>query len=239
MHKTVIICDLDNTIIFSHRHDIGDKIPVEKLNGKNQSYMTIAGYVSLQMKKRDEFIPLTTRRFDQYKRLSFFKDGRIPHYAMIDNGGVLLIDGNEDISWKTESLDLISKDNKSIRRIQKKYSAITLTMVQDGMVLYIKSDSLANEIEYDALSYGLLYFRHRNKNYVCSSALEKGKAIGRFKKRFHPNHIVVAGDSEIDLSMIQEADEAYMSTALIGQVPADAKISFINPLMIAETVFRR
>ena len=109
MHKTVIICDLDNTIIFSHRHDIGDKIPVEKLNGKNQSYMTIAGYVSLQMKKRDEFIPLTTRRFDQYKRLSFFKDGRIPHYAMIDNGGVLLIDGNEDISWKTESLDLISK----------------------------------------------------------------------------------------------------------------------------------
>ena len=239
MYKTVIICDLDNTIIFSHRHYIGDRTPVEKLNGKNQSYMTVAGYASLQMMKRDEFIPLTTRRVDQFMRLSFFKDGSIPHYAMIDNGGILLIDGNEDISWKTESLDLISKDNESIRRIQKKYSAIAVTMVQDGMVLFIKSDSLANEIEYDALSYGLLYFRHRNKNYVCSSALEKGKAIRRFKNRFHPDYIVVAGDSEIDLSMIPEADEAYMSSALFKQELADAKTSFINPLLIAETIFRR
>ena len=98
---------------------------------------------------------------------------------------------------------------------------------------------MANEIEYDALSYGLLYFRHRNKNYVCSSALEKGKAIRRFKNRFHPDYIVVAGDSEIDLSMIPEADEAYMSSALFEQEPVDAKTSFINPLLIAETKIKR
>ena len=40
-----LFTDIDNTIIFSHRHETNEKkVWVEKLNGKDQSFMTYKTY---------------------------------------------------------------------------------------------------------------------------------------------------------------------------------------------------
>lgn len=54
--------DLDNTLIFSHRKKgVEDKIPVEYLNGKEQSYMP--GELARLLTDNQEIllVPVTTR----------------------------------------------------------------------------------------------------------------------------------------------------------------------------------
>ena len=65
--------DLDNTLIYSYRHDIGnEKVLVETKEGKELSYMTKVSYELLkQVSQKKELIPLTTRSLEQYSRIDF------------------------------------------------------------------------------------------------------------------------------------------------------------------------
>ena len=88
--------DLDNTILYSYKHDIGSyKSCVEIYQGRQVSYITDKTSTLLQqLKEKISIVPTTTRTIEQYNRidLSVFS----PHYALVCNGGVLLTDGRED-----------------------------------------------------------------------------------------------------------------------------------------------
>lgn len=85
--------DLDNTMIYSYKHDIGnEKRCVEIYQGREISYVTDRTHELLrQVQDRVLFVPTTTRTTEQYRRIDL---GIGPvRYALTCNGGVLLVDG--------------------------------------------------------------------------------------------------------------------------------------------------
>ena len=96
---TVFHVDLDNTLIYSYKHNIGkNKIAVENYQGREISFITDNTYVQLQaLKNKILIVPTSTRSIEQYKRIDLLI-GDIK-YALVCNGGVLLTNGEKDISW--------------------------------------------------------------------------------------------------------------------------------------------
>lgn len=115
-----LFCDLDHTLIYSHRVPIAlNKIVVEYLNGKEQSYMTQGTYEFLCKQNCVHLIPVTTRSKTQYERISVFHKELCCKYALICNGGVLLVDGIEDPEWYSETLSLISPELSELQTIKE------------------------------------------------------------------------------------------------------------------------
>ncbi len=88
--------DLDNTMIYSYKHEIGaDKRCAEVYHGREISYITKETYRLLQQIKAKEeqlvMVPTTTRTTEQYQRIHL-GIGDLP-YALVCNGGVLLAGG--------------------------------------------------------------------------------------------------------------------------------------------------
>ena len=89
----VFYSDLDNTLIYSYRREIGGKKRcVEVYQGREISFMSEYSYHLLQeISKKALFIPVTTRTMEQYQRIDLGIG--IPEYALVCNGGILLVRG--------------------------------------------------------------------------------------------------------------------------------------------------
>ena len=68
----ILNTDLDNTIIYSYKHDIGnDKINVEIYKEKQISFITRKTYSLLKKLNKDILIvPTSTRTIEQYNRIN-------------------------------------------------------------------------------------------------------------------------------------------------------------------------
>lgn len=208
--------DLDNTLIYSYKHDIGeDKKNVEIYENREISFMTKKSYTLLkEIHKRMIFVPTTTRTVEQYNRINLGLN-KIK-YALVCNGGVLLIDGKSDEEWYTQTRKLIigcdevvdrgisilenDKDvNFEIRYIEKLFvftkSANPLRTAQR---LKEKLDVKKVDI-----------FVNGAKVYIVPKQLNKGMAVKRLRKKLLPDAVIAAGDSEFDISMLSEADYAF------------------------------
>ena len=111
--------DLDNTMIYSYKHDIGnEKRCVEIYQGREISYVTDRTHELLrQVQDRVLFVPTTTRTTEQYRRIDL---GIGPvRYALTCNGGVLLVDGQEDETWYLESLVQIRESRDELARAER------------------------------------------------------------------------------------------------------------------------
>ena len=221
-----IFCtDLDNTIIYSYKHDIGDdKREVELYQGRNISYITGQTYELLkQVKKEYLMIPLTTRTEEQYKRINLgigeFK------YALVCNGGVLLVDGKKDEEWYEESkrlaydskekikeaLEILEKDRR--RKFELRYI--------EELFLFTKCsdpEQVVRELREALCSNLVEVFNNGEKIYVLPVNLSKGDAVRRLRVYLNATRIIGAGDSEFDISMVEAAD--------IGLVPNGFKKKF-------------
>lgn len=98
--------DLDRTLIYSkrfveempHQEDI---TTVEQ--GVFTSYTTKQAAEMLRLiSDQVLFVPCTTRIIEQYQRIQFFKNTVVPKYAIVSNGGNLIIDGVLDKNYQQE-----------------------------------------------------------------------------------------------------------------------------------------
>ena len=106
----VVFCtDLDNTIIYSYKHDIGDrKRNVELYQGREISFITDKTYDLLrEIKNNIIIIPTSTRTKEQYDRIDLGIGAF--EYALVCNGGLLIKQGKSDADWYEESLKLIEE----------------------------------------------------------------------------------------------------------------------------------
>lgn len=232
-------CDLDNTIIFSHRRKlIGEKTVVEYLNGIEQSFMLTDTYIELQKQGRSAFIPLTSRTLEQYSRISFFDDRCAPEYALIDNGGILLIDGVVDNVWLNKTLSIISDKHKEMMRLADDIKRFGSVKLQDDMILFLKpeTDNVMDKIGY--IGDDFIKFDHGNKIYICPSELEKGNAIRRFVSEFGADLVISAGDSRVDISMADPSDLCILARDLKEYVSDRSKIKFTDNEKIGMTLLK-
>lgn len=213
--------DLDNTLIYSYKHDIGErKVCVELYQGREVSFMTAQSYCLLkEVSEKVLFVPTTTRTIEQYERINLGIG--IPPYALICNGGVLLVEGREDAGWYHESLSMISGCRKELQAAQEMLFADQdrCFEVRNIRELFLFTKSEKPECSVAALKKSLDLtlvdvFCNGVKVYVVPKELGKGNAVKRFRKRVSAEKVFAAGDSEFDVSMLKEADAAVAPAGL-------------------------
>lgn len=215
----VVNLDLDNTLIYSYKHDIGsEKIAVERYQGREISYITEKTYRLLkQIKEQFLVVPTTTRTKEQYERIDL-KAGAFP-YALVCNGGVLLVKGERDDVWYRVSKELVSEGMRELRKARKLLEKEPLRKFEvrfiEDLFLFTKcSDSLTaaaklrGELDRNTVD----VFCNGEKLYVVPKQLDKGTAVRRFREYIGAAEVIAAGDSEFDMPMADAAD--------VGIVPA-------------------
>lgn len=96
MGTILFASDLDNTLLFSHRHRQPEDRCVERLNGAEQGFFTRETPDLLpQVVQRVHLLPITTRPSSSTSASSG-RDGTAPRIALTANGAVLLRDGQVD-----------------------------------------------------------------------------------------------------------------------------------------------
>ena len=228
MCSPLIFSDLDGTLIFSASRKRPGDIVCEYKDGREISCITQRQSELLPGLK---IIPVTTRSVEQYRRISF-PEGFTPEYALTDNGGNLLVNGVPDPYWQAHSMELVRRSSEALgccRSVMErdKFRSFEIRMV-DGMFLFTKSDQPEKSLEMleEAAGDTVRCFATGAKLYALPGGLCKGEAVKRLAGRIAPgSRIVCAGDSAMDLPMLNIADIAVFPED-IGQVGAAKKAAF-------------
>lgn len=230
--QVIFHSDLDNTLIYSGRRKItGEKLCVEWNRGREFSFMTRRSYdLLLQVMGTVCFVPTTTRSVEQYKRIRLGE--KEPDYALACNGGILLVKGVRDLCWHRESLELAAAASRHMeaaaalldRDRNRNFEVRNL----EGLFLFTRSDqpmeSLKN-LKENLDPEHVDVFVIGQKLYVLPKALNKGTAVERLKKRLGGNRVVAAGDSLMDVSMLEAADCSFLPLDLARQIERTSNMS--------------
>lgn len=225
--------DLDNTIIYSYKHDIGEqKMCAEIYQGREISFVTNkTAQLLKEVNSRVVFVPTTTRTIEQYRRIDL--GFGVPEYALVCNGGVLLRNGEEDEAWYKESYEsvldcqkllseaegILEKDSNRIFEIRNIRSLFVFTKCNEPINTV---NVLKSRLDPDLID----VFNNGVKVYAVPKALSKGTAVKRLKKLIGAEYNVSAGDSEFDVSMLRSSDKAIAPRELAQteQLPKDTII---------------
>ncbi len=220
-----LFSDLDNTLIFSHRKEYNEeKILVEYIDGKEQSYISAKLAQFLKECSNISLIPITTRSCEQYKRIFVLPDMLHEQHALTCNGGVLLIDGVVDEEWLTDSNQLSQDQSIEVQKILKKVredsKAKKIKVLQNFMFYFTcdEVDEYYSEIKGNANLENVYIGKDSRKIYVIASIINKGVSVERYIHRFGIKNYFTAGDSEFDVSMLNLNTIAIASADLTGRL---------------------
>ncbi len=170
------------------------------------------------MNSQTLFVPVTTRSIEQYKRIDF-GIGQIK-YALVCNGGVLLVNGEKDMDWYKQSLELVKpclgELEKAMSLLEKEESRYFEIRFIENLFVFTKCENPQNVVSFlrDRLDTNLAeVFNNGEKIYVLPKSLDKGSAVKRFKKHINAGTVIAAGDSEFDISLLEASD--------MGMIPQD------------------
>lgn len=216
MNGILFACDLDNTLLYSYKYrKVGD-LCVEMLHGKEHGFMTPHTIELLKdIKNLVDFVPVTTRSIEQYGRIIWPTDCT-PKYAIVANGAVLLKDGKIERAWREASEYMIAPYKDELLALMLEFTDprkfLRCRIVDDAyMFVYCYNNISPMDC---VCTYG-----HRSRlKVVCSGkkvyffppAINKGSAIKRLKAILRPITTIVAGDSTIDIPMLNKADLAII-----------------------------
>ena len=258
--------DLDNTLIYSYKHDIGrEKRCVEIYQGREISFVTQETYQLLQRfsKQKDQvmIVPTTTRTIEQYQRIDLGVGGF--QYALVCNGGVLLVNNScdrsggmlaimqEDENWYRDSLEMIqdsvgelhraleilSRDSRRNFELRFIRELFVFTKCEEPEVVVADLKKVLDERRVDVFNNGV-------KVYVVPKALNKGRAVERFREYIGADYVIAAGDSDFDISMLEAADLGLAPTELAQRYPFSCNVHRLSgekilAEMVLENVYER
>lgn len=228
-----LFTDLDHTLIFSHRSKPNTScIPVEKLNGEVQSFMTKKTWNALSDLVGSGklcVVPVTTRKKEQYVRLDYLTERMHIRYSLICNGAVLLVHGVVDPEWLSESVFIAKDQLEEVYKAENELRVLCgreRTYSPFNIMTYGVSDDAEQIIDNlrDIIDQNKCFVScDKRKIYCIPTSLNKGMAVKRFQKRFGYEKSVSAGDSEFDIPMLLEADYAVFPESLLSTELSDAR----------------
>lgn len=224
----IFASDLDQTLIYSpksFRLVTGQPIvavsSVEIYEGRQISFMADQAVVKLQQIAANSlFVPATTRTIEQYKRISLFQETIIPTYSVVSNGGNVLINGVVDPAWQREvkfNLDqgcLPLEDMlASFTEIHHESWAGPVRMA-DGLFYYCVVER--EKVPLQELKEFSLWAEGQNwkvslqgrKLYLVPQVVNKWTAVSYVRDLVQGKKVIAAGDSLLDLCMLEQADYA-------------------------------
>lgn len=223
----VLFCtDLDQTLIYSYKHEIGqNRRCVEVYQGREVSFMTQETFRLLQkLKERACIVPVTTRSVEQYRRIAL-GIGSLP-YALVCNGGVLLLHGKKENAWYEKSVEL-AQESRAELKAAKRYLELEAdrtfeVRLVEGLFLFTKcrnSQEVAARLRRELCPQEaagcvkqepqkVQVFCNGEKVYAVPCGLNKGAAVARLRELAGAQAVFAAGDSAFDLPMLAQADFA-------------------------------
>lgn len=224
--KVIYASDLDRTIIYSDRfineHKTDAKYtPVEKKDGKVIS--NLADSVKSELKNVNDsknvvFIPVTSRSVEEYKRVDL---GFTPKYAIVDNGGTILVDGMPMLVYQSHIQELVAPAIAEsaiimLDIIEHNYILGKEPKLIDNLFLFWKvkdgheeeADVLINELNATYTKWE--FTRQRKKVYGVPVCFSKQVALRWLWGQLGKPYMVVSGDGEMDLPMLTLANKAII-----------------------------
>jgi hydroxymethylpyrimidine pyrophosphatase-like HAD family hydrolase len=252
----IFASDLDNTLLYSFRK-YGEYTPgkvYEQKDGKSLSFMPMEAHsIFTELQKKCTFIPVTTRNIEQYNRVSLHAK-----YAIVNNGGTILIDGNIDQEWEQQTrrdMAALGASSDSVR------SYINLHANNLFRAPLRKSDEF---VEYGVLKnpklspndldqlYGMdrvlvtvgwkLHVQGR-KVYAVPSCITKQRALEYLSNKIELPILACAGDSNMDKKFVhmgsfsfvpahgEIADSDVQVTPSSGPDACTEILNFVNTLI--------
>ena len=212
--KKLFLTDIDNTLIHSYKHAQSDDICIEYIHQKPQGFMTPCAKNNFEKICQEfEVVPITTRSAEQYNRIQW---GKKPRYAIVANGGVLLIDGVVDKTWQQQTLKMIQPFKQELNYLLQYLLDTDLflrvRMVDDTYVFaYCKDgvDGQQSAQQFAHLTKTNVVLQGK-KIYFFPEGIDKGTASKKITKLLGYNEFFSAGDSVIDVPMLKLASIAYV-----------------------------
>jgi hydroxymethylpyrimidine pyrophosphatase-like HAD family hydrolase len=224
---TVLVAtDLDGTVLFSERAmaptppDPARLTPVDVVDSRVYAYMTdtvLAEWARLAA--AGAIVPATTRSVPQYERLRL--PGPPPRFAVVCNGGRLLVSGSSDAGWERRvraALAAAGVPYDEVRRRCERWHAehpsASLRTVEDFFLYFTVKvrdrwlTSFAAEVGAWCRGHGWRASLQGRKLYLLPAALDKAPAVAEVAARTGAARIVAGGDSLLDAEMLRAADAA-------------------------------
>ena len=211
--QILFACDLDNTLIHSHKHRRADDICVEIFDGREQSFISLRALDLIKkISARIFFVPVTTRSVVQYRRI-FWAENFSPRFAVAANGAFFL-NGMRQENFLREAVEPFA-DELKLQLDMADEKIFSIARIVDESFLFLKCrEDFDAEIFFDT---SLTVQRTGKKIYLFPPRLNKGEALSLLTKKFSPEKIFAAGDSEIDLPMLELADVAFGKKNICGE----------------------
>ena len=224
----LFVSDLDRTLIYSRKF-ILDPLSGEKFNvrlietkaGEEISFMLESSINKLRELSRSlSFVPVTTRTLEQYQRIHIFQNEIIPPFAIVSNGGNILINNEIDKEWNNIIRSKVLLQCLPLRAVLEEFDKVMCgdwvisKRHADDLFLYFIIDQ--NAIPFDELNYFELWLKANGwamslqgrKLYFVPNCITKWNAIFYIKELACAGKTCAAGDSLLDLCMLEMADFA-------------------------------
>ncbi|BEP28901.1 HAD family hydrolase [Helicovermis profundi] len=215
----IFASDLDQTLIYSHRWIKDTKkefIAIEKKEDKVISYILSDTLKEIKsIITNNYFIPITTRTLSQYRRINL--DDLFTPYAVVANGGIILINDEIDLEWEKVVKNNLAKCT-SYETMLKKASFLEN---EKGFIKFGSADNLffymiaeedifnknvLNLIKGDFKKNNWRIFDQGRKVYFIPNAITKGRALKYLKEKLNSTFVVSSGDSLLDISLSEHSD---------------------------------
>jgi hypothetical protein len=217
--------DLDGTTLFSRRRVESGKsltglVIVECLRDEPLSYMSFDAVTLLnEMSRELTFVPTTTRDQVQFERVQI--PGIRSRYAIVANGGRILVDGAEDVEW-AESTAELARTAAPMQLVLDEVTAASngapwLHLVRpcSGLFVYFVAKrgetvppEFAAYIERSAREWGYTISVQERSTYLIPAGLTKERGAAEVARRLGADKTFASGDSLLDVGLMLFADHA-------------------------------
>jgi len=234
----VVATDLDRTLIYSMAaitatHPAGSIPPlvcVEIYDGQPLSYLTVAAAEVLRtLRTRAELVPITTRTPAQYQRVEL--PGGPARYAIVSNGGHILVDGAPDARWRQAVGDWVL--NRKVADNLFCYLVVDLAILPPAFL---------DDWTTWCMDRGWVVSMQGRKIYAIPRGLTKESALAEVVQRTGADHLLAAGDGALDAGFLLLADRAirppHGELAETGWRAANVKISSAIGVLAGEEIVR-
>ena len=220
----IFASDLDRTLIYSEKFlesFLGQVKAAE--TGQYHSYMTeTAAELLKYIAGKLLFVPCTTRTIEQYLRIDFFQTALKPDYAITSNGANLIIGGVVDKGYKETMNRLLMHHCAAGYDILKEFnrlgSDVWAQPLRNADEVFYYCIIEREKIPLKELDSFCNWARGQNwevslqgrKLYLVPKVINKWTALKRITEMTGDHRVVAAGDSLLDLPLLQGADYAFI-----------------------------
>lgn len=228
----IFASDLDRTLIYSNKfleQASTNTIPVELKDEKQITHITEKSLKLLKLiSEKILFIPTTTRSIEQFHRISIFNDSISLKYAVVDNGAVILKNGEVDLYWQDYILSQMNSIISPIELIEHCRFFLEKDYVNsfrccDNLFLYavLKNDKMNvddfNKLILISEKEGYSVTKNNRKIYIIPKFINKWSPLKYIMGIEKEDKIITAGDSYLDLPML--------NNSLYGMIPSHAELN--------------